>query len=361
VFRDSDFDDELDLYRNVNRLIRILEATEHSPALQMEDIYLFLVKELVAARIVLQPDFDLAQAWVQDLRASGYKWPARRTRMKSPYLPLLSDSRIFDGRKSSISTELQSKIFWTSDLHDGTRLDFTTQLMQLGHQVRNMGHKGFNSPYPEFIREMMVPSRPLSDVLMRFTGMTSLTDAAAREFFEHYKNDADMLATDAFMCHFPASFCEIYLPFNRTIIVSASHRMFLARCSSAETKLLIQHLRAMAVHPRRHFIFGSNRYDAEYISHYTGIRVNVLPASSYGYQLAAYAATRQEILVGPLQLTESGWIKDMDAVSQGRWIFKTAKQVYSRFSTQVGFNNILAPFSILNFCHRILRITGPSS
>ena len=255
-----DFEEELDLYVKVIKLISVLETSSISLEFRMEDVYLLFLKALVAADIVRQTDYELAQAWVLDLQTVGYSWPARQARATSPHLHMLSDSKIFDSRRSSVSTALHFKTFWTSDLHDGTRLDFTTQIIQLGHRVRNMGHKGLSSPYPDFLRQMLLPSRPLSDVLNRLTGHSSptMTDAAAREFFEYYKNDEDMLATDAFLCHFPAAFCEIYLPFNRSIIVSASHRIFLGRCSAAESILLIQHLRAMAAHPRRHFILPND-------------------------------------------------------------------------------------------------------
>ena len=193
-----------------------------------------------------------------------------------------------------------------------------------------------SSPYPDYIREMIQPSRPLSNVLFRLTGHNmGLREADAKEFYEYYKNDPDMQATDAFMCHFPSSFCEIYLQFNRSVILSASHRIFIGRCSPTESNMLIQHLRTMWAQTRRHFIFGSNRYDAEYIRHYTGLYVPVLPCSSYGYQKAAYAPHRPEILLGPLQLTEHGFLNEINAASQGRWIFKTTKKIYPRFSAQV--------------------------
>jgi hypothetical protein len=143
-----------------------------------------------------------------------------------------------------------------------------------------------------------------------------------------------MLDTDAFMCHFPPSFCEIYLPFNRSVIISASHRLFLGRCSIPQSSHLVKHLRAMSTHPRRHFIFGSNTYDAEYIGYYTGLVVPVLPASSYGYQFIAYAPTKTEILVGPVHLSTHTHIEDINAVGKG-WNFVAIREKYKRFDAQV--------------------------
>jgi hypothetical protein len=353
----ADFEEETDLYKQVSTLIHILESTNTTFDAGIPDVYLHLMRELVTGGILRQRDYNLAQAWVSDLHRVGYTWPDMQPRRQSPHLHMLTDSRIFDGRLSkshSIETSL-SKTFWTSDLHDGTRLDFTTMLMQLGHTVRNMGHKGSSSPYPEFIRKMLPPSRPLSNVITSLVKHSSgMTEANAREFFEYYKNDTDMLETDAFMCHFPASFCEIYLPFNRSIIISASHRLFIGRCSIEESNRLVQHLRSM-LSPgaaQRHFIFGSNKYDAEYITHFTGLHVPVLPASSYGYQHAAYAPKRVELLVGPLQIAKHKNLWEMNMVGNGSWTFSAVKALYPRFTPQDICNHravVLLPYAVHSY------------
>jgi hypothetical protein len=175
----ADFQEELDLYGKVYKLIEVLETTAAAPESRMQDVYLMLMKEIVAAGILRQADYDLARAWVLDLQSVGYTWPVRQPRERSPYFHILTERNMVDGRrdaavavddKHSNYADLANskcKTFWTSDLHDGTRLDFTTMLMRLGHRVRNMGTKGLESPYPEFARQMLLPTRPLSNVVHR--------------------------------------------------------------------------------------------------------------------------------------------------------------------------------------------------
>ena len=46
------------------------------------------------------------------------------------------------------------------------------------------------------------------------------------KFYEAYKDDAEMKTVDAFFCGYPASLCEMYEPFNKSVIVLASTRLF---------------------------------------------------------------------------------------------------------------------------------------
>jgi hypothetical protein len=45
-----------------------------------------------------------------------------------------------------------------------------------------------------------------------------------REFFEAYKDDPEMQRVDAFLCNHACSMCELFMPFNKSLIVIASTR-----------------------------------------------------------------------------------------------------------------------------------------
>ena len=45
------------------------------------------------------------------------------------------------------------------------------------------------------------------------------------KFYEAYKDDAEMKTVDAFFCGYPASLCEMYERFNKSVIVLASTRL----------------------------------------------------------------------------------------------------------------------------------------
>ena len=50
-----------------------------------------------------------------------------------------------------------------------------------------------------------------------------------RAFFEEYKNDPELHRVDAFICSHPAANCELYMPFNRSLIVYPTTRLEFGR------------------------------------------------------------------------------------------------------------------------------------
>ena len=225
--------------------------------------------------------------------------------------------------------EIRSKRIATADLHDGTRIDIPSIFMDLGHEVLNLGFKGKRGPYPIPLARMTYPSRKLSPVLMAYNShSTRLSESMVQELFEYYKDDDDILQVDAFYCQFPPAMCELFLPFNRTIIINASHRLFLGRCSQTDSQRFVEHLRKMSsgVLGTRHFITANNVYDSEYTKYFTGLDVPVIAASSYGYQYCSYAPKHPEIIVGPTQLKEVP-----EVVNSSKFTFRTMKSLYGRF------------------------------
>jgi hypothetical protein len=152
-----------------------------------------------------------------------------------------------------------------------------------------------------------------------------------RDFFEYYKNDTDILKTDAFYCSFPPAMCELYLPFNRSIIINAAHRIFLGRCSKNESHALTERLKMMSAAPTgvRHFLSASNSYDAEYLKFFTGLEVPVISGSSFGYQYCQYKKVRDEIVVGPLQRTEVPAF-----LNSTKFDFHTLKSLYGKYKVE---------------------------
>lgn len=249
-----------------------------------------------------------------------------------------------------------SKRFWTSDLHDGGRGDLPSLLMDLGHKFFNMGLKRERGPFPEVIARMTMPSRPLAPTIDRLWSHSSgLRESDVVEMFEYYKDDPVMYETDAFLCLFPASYCEIFMPFNRTIIFNAAHRLFLGRCSTASAQRLVDHLRMMLErrpgHPR-HFVVASGRYDVEYIKYFMvrllssctvvshieaqGIEVSLVSTSGFGYALnkTVYTQSRPEILIGPLQAESSPYTDTLNQAAAGKFTFIAVKALYRPFRLQ---------------------------
>jgi hypothetical protein len=86
-------------------------------------------------------------------------------------------------------------------------------------------------------------------ILNRNNGMDpSLTEQ--QQFYEVYKNDSEMNLVDVFVCFHPAAMCEVFMPFNRTLIVIASTRYELGRFSKEKWTNWNKNLQIIASNPR---------------------------------------------------------------------------------------------------------------
>jgi len=243
------------------------------------------------------------------------------------------------------------RVFWTSDLHDGTRCDTATTLaVGLGQQVILGGHKHHRAAHPSCLNGVRWPRRPYSELILSHESHNHyIAEEEVRANFEYYKDDADMAEVDAFYCEFPMSFCEAWLPFNKTVIYLAGHRFSLARCSQPQVSRLIEHL--LQADARGHIVASATTYDAAYINYFTGLKPPVLRWSALFYaswrQFPAppAAAMRSEILVGPLQRESVLFGAEIAAATGGRFAFATAHQLYGRFELQ----NLVAHRAVVLF------------
>jgi hypothetical protein len=71
-----------------------------------------------------------------------------------------------------------------------------------------------------------------------------------KKFYEAYKNDSEMNQVDAFICFHPVAMCELFMPFNRSLIVIASTRYELGRHSKERWTNLNKNLQIIASNPR---------------------------------------------------------------------------------------------------------------
>ena len=137
------------------------------------------------------------------------------------------------------------------------------------------GHKKDQSPYSDalYMKGIGVYQK-LSPVISSEYLMhsTTLTEDMMKRNFEFYKNDPQIASVDALMCHFPPAMCELWMPFNKTIVYAPAHRYNLGRCSKEEWGRLDEHLYTLAaMDSPRHVIAALSVYDYEYLRHYTGL------------------------------------------------------------------------------------------
>ncbi|CAF4268864.1 unnamed protein product, partial [Rotaria sordida] len=92
--------------------------------------------------------------------------------------------------------------------------------------------------------------------------------------------------------------CELYMPFNRSIIIISSTCYELSRFEPQQWNKLNENLKKISQDPKN-IIAANNLYDAEYIRYFTGINVTLLP-SFCNYTNTDYNPTREEFLLVPI-------------------------------------------------------------
>jgi hypothetical protein len=134
-------------------------------------------------------------------------------------------------------------------------------------------------------------------ILTRNNGMSTF-ESIADEFYRFYRDQVEMNLVDAFVCFHPASMCELYMPFDRSIIIIASTRYELGRFNASQWFTWNVNLKKIANNPKN-LIAANNLYDAQYIRYFTGIDVTVLPSYCH-YTHSEYQPTRHEFLLAPI-------------------------------------------------------------
>ncbi|CAF1185603.1 unnamed protein product [Adineta ricciae] len=255
--------------------------------------------------------------------------------------------------------------FWASNLHHGCRVDTATLLQGLNQEIVIADHFQRNNYYRSALTRPHIlfagDQRALAPFLRsHITHSDSLAEKDIQDFFNYYHKDPLMLRVNAFFCSFPSSMCEIYMPFNRTIIWLPAHRFTLGRCSRAEIDRLILHMQ-QSVRPEqqqpKHFIAAGGRYDQEYIKYYTGLDSILLPVNSlwYAFNVTKFTQARPEILLGPLQKAGHPFIINMTAAAQAlnsSFRFATAKSLYKHYQLQQITDHravVLLPYAVLSY------------
>lgn len=161
-------------------------------------------------------------------------------------------------------------VLWTTDYHIAT-------IQDLHHLLEPYGVKIIDkSLTPRCKMYNTCGNSTNLKVLTQDNGMT-LNPELIQEFFEAYKDDPVMKSVDAFVCYHPTAMCELYMPFNKSIIVVSSTRFELGRFEADRFKKWIENLQLIAS-DQKNFVGANNLYDARYIQYFTGIQVPILPS-----------------------------------------------------------------------------------
>ncbi len=289
----ADFTAEIHLYTRAKQLVEFLNAwkgTGESITARTEELWIALYEH----EYFELEDVKLVQLWLQTLVDIGYDFPQLVDNENSPIrrYPLPHSPSDTDTPDDEDCTFDQNRL--TIWIHDGSRLDVPSLLANLGQNIILAGHKKNDTPYPEVFR------RDRINVHFKVPKNRRLNEDIAKSNFNFFKDDSQIASTDVFLCQFPSSMCELWMPFNKTIAFVPIHRYNLGRCTKEEWDRLNQHLQMLATMKNpKHIIGAGSFYDQQYLRHYTGI--DPLPLYSYcgGYttpSIHPFNPTRGEIL-----------------------------------------------------------------
>ena len=85
-----------------------------------------------------------------------------------------------------------------------------------------------------------------------------------QEFFAVYGTHPEFQSVDAFVCQHPAATCELFVPFNRTIIIVTTIRYDNGRVAVRDWKRWNDRLTRIAA-DERNVIAANNQYDVQYM------------------------------------------------------------------------------------------------
>ncbi|XP_062599233.1 uncharacterized protein LOC134260708 [Saccostrea cucullata] len=319
---EGDFKSEIPLYIQTSSFVSVLESwrknitkVDDHKKRSLEDLMEDLYVTLYEWGFIEIDDVVNIQLWLKSINSVGYDLGLsnKRNTAKKPSgfivnvgSNILSRPTGMPNKCVDLTKKKMSATFWTSDLHDGTRIDVPSLLSSLGQRFYIAGIKGSRSPYPEvFGRPGINIYGNLSMELKNYkTHSTPLSEISIKKNAEFYRDDSTFKSVDAFYCSFPASMCELWMPFNETksILFLPSHRYNLGRCNVESWQQLNVKLHRLAKMKTdlgsKHVIGADNRYDYEYLYHYTGIKSLELISSFSGFytEKAVYNPTKKEIL-----------------------------------------------------------------
>ena len=172
------------------------------------------------------------QRWLKALQLVGYKFLEQDLSINDAAKPTMNfnvghstGSSVTDSPESCKT--LPKKTFWTSDLHDGCRVDTPTVLAHLGQKVLIAGVKGSQTPYPFVFNNPNIKmiSNISTAVKSKYVVHNhNLKQETIDENFKYFEKDPDMKTVDGFICQFPASMCQLWIPFKKSIMFMPAHR-----------------------------------------------------------------------------------------------------------------------------------------
>ena len=264
----ADFYAEIPLYTKSSELVKYLvenyvknkTSYDHNLIETIEELYI----DMYERGFVEEADVFHIQEWIIALLRIGYQFPfikssnyvknrliLRNTLENNPNLSIVRERvkiykfgrpiNVFEAEKSVCNPFDYNLTFGTADRHDGPRTDISSILLNMGQNMIQLGPelwkshpsifsktgRSFQNNHPEIanMKGMVFAQNHISPPLAQYVDhSTQIHPDWPIQNLEFYRNDSMIMNIDAFICTFPASMCQLWAPFNKTLIFLAAHR-----------------------------------------------------------------------------------------------------------------------------------------
>lgn len=243
----------------------------------------------------------------------------RKLQDSSHSLPSITNRQsIFHRHQSVLSKPF---LFFIPDYHDGTRYDLTSQLTFMNQSVILSSTKGgIKKWFPLRINQTQEydPSSSSPQIIVPKENMWGPDEAIhvwnesiLQRSYSSILNYKPFQQADCVVCMYLPSYCQYYVPFNKTTIFIPAHRFFLKKCNQQEYDHLFRIM--FTDFPNVHVV-ASGLYDYEHIYYFSGKRVPIIYSTSlFGYnQPDSYHPIRDDYL-GPFKKEEIPFEKELMA------------------------------------------------
>jgi len=196
--------------------------------------------------------------------------------------------------KADVSEVLFPKkplVIWSNDYH-------ISPINDLKHLLKPLGVRFIDKSLSQHCDITKTCQGRSTLKVINYGNAMHLDPSLIPQFYSAYKYDSELQSVDAFVCFHPASMCELFMLFNKTLIIIATTRYELGRFAAHRWTRWNNNLMKIAKIPTN-VVGGNNRYDVEYIKYFTGIEPQLLP-SFCGYISDKYAPSRSGFLLAPV-------------------------------------------------------------
>ena len=174
--------------------------------------------------------------------------------------------------------------FWSSDFHISPIHDLKAVLGGLGQDVVDKSLSGHCHLTKTCAKGLKVITK------QNGINLGKCPNRLRREFYDAYKDDPEMATVDAFVCQHAAGLCEVFMAFDRPLVVVASTRYEIGRHDPKRWKAWSANLRRIAADPRN-IVAANNLYDARYIEYFTGLGAGQDKGDSTSLHMSSLEAT----------------------------------------------------------------------